>query len=182
MRRQLQQQLIPGWVSLCIKTFQLASKMLHELLVGCDNSTFEQTLPQQVGPTGLKIIDSIEKNNLQLLQHAELMGHLRAAGYAEVQLHLLIFGNTGPALGQLGIAKQARKSLLEKTLTGTGLIMAHTRQELRIDPNGKDTTNPINRAELVGVVSWLEEIMREELATGSTFKLLTDSRVTLQSI
>ncbi len=60
--------------------------------------------------------------------------------------------------------------------------MAHTHQELRIDPNGKDTTNTINRAELVGVVSWLEEIMREELATGSTFKLLTDSQVTLQSI
>ena len=66
------------------------------------------------------------------------------------------------------------------TLTGTGLIMAHTHQELRIDPNGKDTTNTINRAELVGVVSWLEEIMREELATASTFKLLTDSQVTLQ--
>ena len=60
--------------------------------------------------------------------------------------------------------------------------MAHTRQELRIDPNGKDTTNTINRAGLVGEVSWLEEIMREELATGSTFKLLTDSQVTLQSI
>ena len=68
------------------------------------------------------------------------------------------------------------------TLTGTGLIMAHAHQELRIDPNGKDTTNTNNRAELVGVISWLEEIMREELATGGTFKLLTDSQVTLQSI
>ena len=49
------------------------------------------------------------------------MGHLRAAGYAEVQLHLLIFGSTGgnfrltaPHTGQLGIAKQATKSLMEK--------------------------------------------------------------------
>ena len=55
------------------------------------------------------------------LQHAELMGHLRAAGYAEVQLHLLIIGNTGGSFrltashtGQLGIAKQATKSLMEK--------------------------------------------------------------------
>ena len=55
------------------------------------------------------------------LQHAELMGHLGAAGYAEVQLHLLIFGNTGGNfrltachLGQLGIGKQATKSLMEK--------------------------------------------------------------------
>ena len=55
------------------------------------------------------------------LQHAELMEHLRAAGYAEVQLHLLFFGNTGgnfrltaSHLDQLGIAKQATKSLLEK--------------------------------------------------------------------
>ena len=73
------------------------------------------------------------------------------------------------------------------TLTGTGpvrpgLIMARTHQEMRVDPNGKDTTNTINRAELVGVLSWLEEIMKEELATGSTFKLLTDSQVTLQSL
>ena len=49
------------------------------------------------------------------------MGHLRAAGYAEVQLHLLIFGNTGgnfrltaSLLGQLGIAKQATRSLMGK--------------------------------------------------------------------
>ena len=71
------------------------------------------------------------------------------------------------------------------TVTGTGytgVIMAHTHQDLRIDPSGKGATNTINRAELVGVLSWLEEIVKEELATGSTFQLLTDSQVTLQSI
>ena len=36
--------------------------------------------------------------------------------------------------------------------------MAHTHQELRIDPNGKDTTNTNNRAELASVVLWLEEM------------------------
>ena len=36
-----------------------------------------------------------DKYQEKTLQHAELMRHLRAAGYAEVQLHLLIFGNTG---------------------------------------------------------------------------------------
>ena len=46
------------------------------------------------------------------------------------------------------------------TLTGTGLIMAQIHQQLRIESNGKDTTSTINRAELVGVLSWLEEIMR----------------------
>ena len=81
---------------------------------------------------------------------------------------------------QEAVSRQTSESIA--TLTGTGLIMAHTHQELRIDPNGKDTTNTINRAELVGVLLCLEDIMREELATGSTFKLLTDSQVTLQSI
>ena len=38
------------------------------------------------------------------------------------------------------------------TLTGTGLIMARTHQERRIDPNGKDTSKTINRAELVGAL------------------------------
>ena len=37
------------------------------------------------------------------------------------------------------------------TFTGTGLIMAHSQEVLRIDPRGKNTTNTINRAELVGV-------------------------------
>ena len=62
-----------------------------------------------------------DKYREKTLQHAELMGHLRATGYAEVQLHLLIFGNTGgdlrltaSHLGQLRIAKQATKSLMEK--------------------------------------------------------------------
>ena len=68
------------------------------------------------------------------------------------------------------------------TLTGTGLIMAHTHQELWLDPNGKDIINTINRAELVGVFLWLEEIMKEELLSDCTFELLTDSQVTLQSI
>ena len=61
-----------------------------------------------------------DKYREKTLQHAELMGHLRAAGYADVQLHLLIFGNTGGKfqltashLGQLGIAKQATKLLME---------------------------------------------------------------------
>ena len=60
-----------------------------------------------------------DKHGEKTLQHAELMEHLRAAGYAEVQLHLLIFGNTGgnfrvtaSHLRQLGIA--ITKSLLEK--------------------------------------------------------------------
>ena len=68
------------------------------------------------------------------------------------------------------------------TLTGTRLIMAHTHQELRIDPNGKDITNTINRAELIGVLLWLVEVMRDGLATGRTVKLLKDSQVTLPSI
>ena len=52
------------------------------------------------------------------------------------------------------------------TLTGTGLILAHTHQELRINRNGKDTTNTIDRS--VYFYGW----------TGywksCTFKLLTD--------
>ena len=68
------------------------------------------------------------------------------------------------------------------TLTGTGLIMAETQRVIRIDPNGKDTTNTINRAELIGVHAWLKEIMAVAPHVPSTFKLLTDSQVTLQSI
>ena len=60
--------------------------------------------------------------------------------------------------------------------------MAETQRVIRIDPNGKDTTNTINRAELIGVHAWLEEIMAVESQAPSTFKLLTDSQVTLQSI
>ena len=36
-----------------------------------------------------------DKHREQSQQHADLKGHLRAAGYAEVQPRLLIFGNTG---------------------------------------------------------------------------------------
>ena len=59
------------------------------------------------------------------------------------------------------------------TYTGTGLVMAGTQQVLRIDPNGKDTTNTINRAELVGVQAWLKCISQDEHPLGSTFKMLT---------
>ena len=68
------------------------------------------------------------------------------------------------------------------TYIGTGLVMAGTQQVLRIDQNGKDTTNTINRAELVGVQAWLKCISQDEHPPGSTFKLLTDSQVTLHSI
>ena len=61
-----------------------------------------------------------DKYREKTLQHAELMGHLRAAGYAEIQLHLLIFGNTrgnfrltASHLGVLEIAKQSTTSLME---------------------------------------------------------------------
>ena len=44
------------------------------------------------------------------------------------------------------------------TFTGTGLIMAHSQEVLRIDPRGKNTTNTISRAELVGVQTWLKQV------------------------
>ena len=68
------------------------------------------------------------------------------------------------------------------TVTGTGLVMAQTQRLVHVDPNGKDTTNTIVRAELVGVQAWLREIMMDGMAVGSTFRLLTDSQVTLYSI
>ena len=68
------------------------------------------------------------------------------------------------------------------TFTGTGLIMAHSQEVLRIDPRGKNTTNTINRAELVGVQAWLKQVSQLESPPATTFKLLTDSQVTLQSI
>ena len=53
--------------------------------------------------------------------HLVEVGYCIEVGYAEVQLHLLFSSNTGGTfrltashLGQLGIAKQATKSLLEK--------------------------------------------------------------------
>ena len=55
-------------------------------------------------------------------------------------------------------------------------------EEIRINPNGRNTTNTINRAELVGVHAWLKSINQDEALPGSIFKLLTDSQVTLQSI
>ena len=66
------------------------------------------------------------------------------------------------------------------TFTGTGLIMSHSQDELRIDPHGKNTTNTINRAELVGVQAWLKQVSQVESPPATTFKLLTDSQVTLQ--
>ncbi len=68
------------------------------------------------------------------------------------------------------------------TITGTGLVMAQSQRIVHIDPGGKDTTNKIVRAELVGVQAWLQEIMKDELEADSTFRLLTDSQVTLYSI
>ncbi len=54
-------------------------------------------------------------------QHQKLIGLLKDAGYADVQLHLLIFGNTGGMfhltalhLRRLGVAGLAISSLLEK--------------------------------------------------------------------
>ena len=60
--------------------------------------------------------------------------------------------------------------------------MAHSQEVLRIDPRGKNTTNTINRAELVGVQAWLKQVSQLESPPATTFKLLTDSQVTLQSI
>ena len=68
------------------------------------------------------------------------------------------------------------------TFTGTGLIMAHSKEALSIDPRGKNTTNTINRAELVGVQAWLKQVSQLESPPATTFKLLTDSQLTLQSI
>ncbi len=51
-------------------------------------------------------------------QHQQLISHLKEAGYADVMLHLLIFGSTGGRfhlttqhLKQLGITGPARKFL-----------------------------------------------------------------------
>ena len=60
--------------------------------------------------------------------------------------------------------------------------MAHSQEVLRIDPRGKNTTNTISRAELVGVQAWLKHVSQLESPPATTFKLLTDSQVTLQSI
>ena len=68
------------------------------------------------------------------------------------------------------------------TFRGTGLFMAHSQEVLRIDPRGKNTTNTINWAELVGVQAWLKQVSQLESPPATTFKLLTDSQVTLQSI
>ncbi len=68
------------------------------------------------------------------------------------------------------------------TITETGLVMAQSQRIVHIEPGGKDTTNTIVRAELVGVQAWLQEIMKGELEADSTFRLLTDSQVTLYSI
>ena len=46
----------------------------------------------------------------------------------------------------------------------TGPVVAGTQQVLRIDPNGKDTTNTIigNCAQLVGAQAWLKRISQDE--------------------
>ena len=51
------------------------------------------------------------------------------------------------------------------TFTGTGLIMAHGQAVLRIDPRGRNTTNTINRVELVGGQAWLKLVSQLELPT-----------------
>ena len=68
------------------------------------------------------------------------------------------------------------------TFTGTGLSLAHSQEVLRIDPRGENTTNTINRAELVGIPAWLKQVSQLESPPATSFKLLTDSQVTLQSI
>ena len=60
--------------------------------------------------------------------------------------------------------------------------MAHSQEVLRIDPRGMSTTITINRAALVGVQAWLKQVSQMESPPATTFKLLTDSQVTLQSI
>ncbi len=68
------------------------------------------------------------------------------------------------------------------TITRTGLVMARSQRIGHIDPGGKDTTNTIVRAELVGMQAWLQETMKDEQEACSTFRLLTDSQITLYSI
>ena len=70
------------------------------------------------------------------------------------------------------------------TFTSMGLVMAHSQDVLRSDPNGENTTNTINRAELVGVQAcrpWLKQVNQLESPLAITFKLLTVSQMTLQS-
>ena len=62
------------------------------------------------------------------------------------------------------------------------ICVAETQRLVHVDPNGKDSTNTIVEAELVGVQAWLQEIMKDGVADGSTFRLLTDSQVTLYFI
>ena len=79
-------------------------------------------------------------------QHKQLMGCLRQAGCADVQLHLLIFGNNGRMfhltkfhLKQLGIAGNPLRLLMEKLhfralkrleqLVGTRRRLEHSKAE-----------------------------------------------------
>ncbi len=90
----------------------------------------------------------------------------------------------GPAVkkGSEPIKSSKDRSESPGTITGTGLVMAQSQRIAHIDPGGKDTTNTIVRAELVGVQARLQEIMKDELEADSTFRLLTDSQVPLYSI
>ena len=69
-----------------------------------------------------------------------------------------------------------------ESFTGTGLLMVHIQNVLRVDPNGEPTTHTINWAQLMGVQAWLKQVRPLEFPPAATFKLLTNSQVTLQSI
>ncbi len=79
-------------------------------------------------------------------QHQQLITHLREAGYGDVQLHLLIFGNTGGMfhltaqhLKQLGITGPPGNTLMEnlhfralkrlEQLVGTRCRLEHQSKE-----------------------------------------------------
>ena len=63
------------------------------------------------------------------------------------------------------------------------IVKIYSRVEvLKVDPRGKITTNTINRAELVRVQAWLKQVSQQESPPATTFKLLTDSQVEVQSI
>lgn len=85
--------------------------------------------------------------------------------------------------GQARLARLARLGPeAAGTLMGTSLVTAHSQDVLRIDQNGKDAADTIDRPELIGVQAWLKPISKDGSVAASTFKLLTDSQVILQSI
>ena len=52
----------------------------------------------------------------------------------------------------------------------------------RIDPNGQNTTNTTNQAELAGLQDWLKQLSQLKSPPATTFKLLTDCQLMLQSV